>query len=183
MFTRKRISGHCPRIGNTAHDQKGKFAASDYKITLRRKRLNTILVLEIATAFTLIIWLADLTAEKVSGAIYPIENALEVNSEPQILTKQAIIDEITSQANLFGIDPDKAIALAKCESQLDPFAKNPKSTARGLYQYLIGTWEETQSAKNGLERNDYKANIREAMIDLANGEAWRWPDCRLVAGL
>lgn len=26
-------------------------------------------------------------------------------------------------------------------------------------------------------RTDYKANIREAMIDILNGEIWRWEDC------
>jgi len=92
-------------------------------------------------------------------------------------TKERVEKEIREQAELFGVDQDRAVALAKCESGLRWDAKNPNSTARGVMQYLIGTWEETDSAKKGLERNNYKANIREAMIDLANGEEWRW-DCK-----
>jgi len=176
MFKRK-------KIGNPSHSKQGKFASSDYKITLRRQKLTKIIVVETALLITLTIILADLTAQMVAEAIYPIPEALKRNIEPQKTTQELIIDEITAQAQLFGVDVDKALALAKCESGLNPVAKNPSSTARGVYQYLIGTWEETESAKNGLERNDYKANIHEAMLDLANGEAWRWPACRLVAGL
>ena len=70
------------------------------------------------------------------------------------------------------------LALASCESEYKWNAKNPTSTARGIFQYLIGTWEETESAKKGLERNNIEANIREAMIDILNRETWRWVDCR-----
>lgn len=92
-------------------------------------------------------------------------------------TKEQVIEEIKKQSVIFGVDTEYALALAKCESGFNYKAKNPKSTARGVYQYLIATWEATESAKQGKERNDYRANIREAMIDLANGEDDKWQQC------
>lgn len=89
-------------------------------------------------------------------------------------TKEQVVEEIKKQSTIFGVDTDLALRIAECESGYYYKAKNPDSTARGVYQYLIATWEATESAKQGKERNDYKANIREAMIDLANGEHSKW---------
>jgi hypothetical protein len=98
--------------------------------------------------------------------------------------KSVIEAEIRKQAKQFNLDPDMMVELAKCESSLDNLAKNDKSTALGVYQYLIKTWEETESfKKERISRTDYKANIREAMIDMANGEIWRWKDCADKIGL
>lgn len=95
-----------------------------------------------------------------------------------------IESEIKSVAAEFKLDPVKMVALARCESQLDNLAKNDTSTALGVFQYLIKTWEETESFKNKrIARTDYKANIREAMIDISNGEIWRWKDCARKVGL
>ncbi len=93
-------------------------------------------------------------------------------------TVEQVKEEIRKQSVLFGVNTHFALDLADCESGFDYKAKNPNSTARGVYQYLIATWETTESAKAGLERNNYKANIREAMIDIANGEHYqKWAEC------
>ena len=112
--------------------------------------------------------------------------------EPEVIIKEVIIEvekevlpptveevkiEIRKQARHFGVNEDMMVDLADCESDFIWNAKNKTSTARGVYQYLIGTWEETVSAKQGLERNNIEANIREAMLDILSGESWRWRDC------
>ena len=102
----------------------------------------------------------------------------------QRVPKDVIEAEIRQQAKQFNLDPDMMVALAICETSLNNLAKNDESTALGVYQYLIKTWEETESfKKERISRTDYKANIREAMIDMANGEIWRWPDCADKLGL
>ncbi len=94
------------------------------------------------------------------------------------VSKEVIINEIKSQSKEFNLGENYMINLAFCESGHNNLAKNPTSTAVGVYQYLIKTWEETESWKNHrIARTDYKANIREAMVDISNGENWRWPDC------
>jgi len=86
--------------------------------------------------------------------------------------------EIEKQSKEFNLDPAFMLKLAECESNFNNLAENPVSTAQGVYQYLIGTWEETESWKNEKRaRTDYKANIREAMIDIANGEYFRFKEC------
>ncbi len=102
----------------------------------------------------------------------------------ELVPVEVIKQEIVRQAEIYDVDPDKALKLAECESQFNNLAKNPNSTALGVYQYLIKTWEETQSFKKHRKaRTDYKANIREAMLDIANGEVYkRWPECAGKAG-
>jgi len=83
--------------------------------------------------------------------------------------------EIVKQANIYGVDPDLMLSIAFCESGYNNIAKNPDSTALGSFQYLIRTWQETDSFKlEKKARTDYKANILEATKDVANGEIWRW---------
>jgi len=94
------------------------------------------------------------------------------------IPKEEIIAEIKRQSKEFNLGEKFMIDLAFCESGCNNLIKNPKSTAVGVYQYLIGTWNETESWKNHkIARTDYKANIREAMIDISNGENFRWIDC------
>lgn len=40
-----------------------------------------------------------------------------------------------------GISPTTALSIAQCESGFDPAAQNPVSSAGGLYQFTIPTWE------------------------------------------
>ncbi len=47
---------------------------------------------------------------------------------------------IRSAAEEFDVDPVVMLNLAQCESGMRPEAKNPKSSAAGLYQYLDTTW-------------------------------------------
>lgn len=41
----------------------------------------------------------------------------------------------------YGVSTETALRIAKCESRLDPFAKNHKSSAKGVYQFVNKTWE------------------------------------------
>ena len=93
-------------------------------------------------------------------------------------TVEDVKNEIIAQSKIFGVNTDLALAIAFCESGFRWNARNTQSTARGVYQYIAGTWAGTESDKQGLDRYNYKANIREAMIDMANGEAaHQWRDC------
>lgn len=126
----------------------------------------------------------DVATASAEAATTVIPERLEENITPpveQVIyapTVEEVKKEIIKQSRQFGLNENTMLALADCESEFIWNAKNPKSTARGIFQYLIGTWEETESAKKGLERNNIEANIREAMIDILNRETFRWVDCR-----
>lgn len=47
---------------------------------------------------------------------------------------------IDSAADEFGVSAHTMRELARCESTFNPGAKNPESSARGLFQYLDTTW-------------------------------------------
>ena len=101
-----------------------------------------------------------------------LEKEYEYNEK---VPKEVVRMEIISQASKFGLGIDTMLKLAECESNFDNLAKNPKGTATGVYQFTIATWHETASWRNRrIAPTSYKANIREAMIDISNGEEWRW---------
>jgi uncharacterized protein YraI len=75
-----------------------------------------------------------------------------------------IIDIITVAATRYGQSPAAMIAVARCESNLDPRAVNRSSGASGLFQFLPGTWRTTPYAGESIF--DPRAN--------ANAAAWMW---------
>jgi uncharacterized protein YraI len=76
----------------------------------------------------------------------------------------SIVDIITAAANRYGQSPSAMIAVARCESNLNPNAVNPRSNASGLFQFLPGTWRTTPYASSSIF--DPYAN--------ANAAAWMW---------
>jgi len=81
---------------------------------------------------------------------------------------QDIKDMITRAAQARGVDPAVAIAIARAESSLRPDAKNPDSSAKGLYQVTDETWSDYGGAKG--RALDPDENIRVGMdILVKNG--------------
>lgn len=144
--------------------------------------------------FSAIILLATITAVRATTSLIKADEPsqpilAEEDLPPSTIlpiiepTKEQVKEEIIRQAELFGLGSNIMLDLANCESGLRWNAKNANSTATGVYQYLEGTWNRTKSAEKGISRLDYKANIREAMIDIANGEESKWQECLDKANL
>ena len=55
---------------------------------------------------------------------------------------------LRNKAAEYDIDPDLFVSLAKRESGLRPEAKNPGSTAGGLFQFIDGTWNRYGNKKD-----------------------------------
>ena len=83
---------------------------------------------------------------------------------PPVSSGNAIVDIITAAANRYGQSPSALLAVARCESNLDPNAYNARSGASGLFQFLPGTWRTTPYAASSIF--DPTAN--------ANAAAWMW---------
>lgn len=65
------------------------------------------------------------------------------------------------QALSYGINSEQAILIALCESRLDPYAQNPTSSAKGLYQFTDPTWEYIKAQGHQF---DAEENIKQFMI-------------------
>ncbi len=75
-----------------------------------------------------------------------------------------IIAIITAAARRYGQSPSAMIAVARCESTLNPRAVNRSSGASGLFQFLPSTWRTTP----------YAAQSIFDPVASANAAAWMW---------
>jgi uncharacterized protein YraI len=76
----------------------------------------------------------------------------------------SVTEIITEAANRYGQNPAAMLAVARCESGLNPAAYNARSGASGLFQFLPGTWRTTPFASY---------SIFDAWAS-ANAAAWMW---------
>lgn len=77
--------------------------------------------------------------------------------------------EIIRQANFYNVSVNTALRIADCESKFNSEAKSPKSTAKGVYQFLDGTWKFVKAEGHPF---DYKENIKQFMLTYPNKPQW-----------
>lgn len=81
----------------------------------------------------------------------------------------SVRQEIIRQANFYNISVNTALRIAECESNFNPEAKSLKSTAKGVYQFIDGTWNYI-GAKG--HQYDYKENIKQFMLIYPKHPQW-----------
>lgn len=87
--------------------------------------------------------------------------------------ERQIEEKIRNAANEAGVDPQVAIDIARCESSLDQYASNPTSSAKGLYQFLDGTWDYIGAVGHQF---DIDESIKQFMIFYPIHPQW-WKNC------
>lgn len=101
--------------------------------------------------------------------ILPLQPETLVISE--IYAKEGDIAEVIIQeATKYGVDPDLALFLADVESNLNPTAKNPNSSALGIFQFIDSTWKTYCEG----ERTDPRDNSACAMKLISKGGMGHW---------
>lgn len=92
----------------------------------------------------------------------------------------AVADRIRFEAEARGENAETAVRIAQLESGLNPAAANPRSRARGLFQFMPGTWakmgggdrlDPVLSARNGVR---LMAQNREALARQLGRPAAEW---------
>lgn len=83
--------------------------------------------------------------------------------------RERVRASIIKQSKEHGVNTEIALAIAKCESNFNPYARNGRSTATGVYQFLDGTWNWIDAPG---KRTDYKENIRQFMIWYPKHPGW-----------
>jgi len=76
-------------------------------------------------------------------------------------TPEQVKEEIERQAALYGVNVKTALRIARCESTYVYNAKSRISTAKGVYQFIDGTWQWIGADGHQF---DYKENIKQFMI-------------------
>ena len=93
-------------------------------------------------------------------------------------TKDEVQALIRVHARAHGIDPQLPLAIAACESGFRWNAANGRSSARGVFQYLSGTWRSTEDGRNGASVLDAEANVRMAVSTIARSGTAPWAASR-----
>jgi hypothetical protein len=78
---------------------------------------------------------------------------------------QALIIQYSQQ---YGINPAVPLCIARLESGYNQFSKNKSSSASGVFQYLTGTFAQTDEGKSGLSVFDADANVKAAIKYMAS---------------
>lgn len=115
---------------------------------------------------------ASRAAEEYDGAAVIADQAPALVDDVELSSVQ-----LSPREYLFATYPSVAPALDRiiaCESGWDPWAKNPRSTASGLAQFLNTTWAGTPQARAGLSVFDGYANVDGAVWLYGQSGAWPW---------
>ena len=101
---------------------------------------------------------------------------------PDEPTQGQIRTYIAKTAGTYGVNQVLSLAIAKCESRFNPRAKNPKSSASGIFQIIKSTWEETMlrmELPTSTDVFDPEINIEAAMFLLSqDGGVNHWESSR-----
>lgn len=94
-----------------------------------------------------------------------------------------ISDKVRIAAVYYDVDANLALNIACAESQFIETARNPNSTATGVYQWLVGSWayytQRFYGTTEGKMRDNADDNIELSMLVLstvgsADWEASKW---------
>ena len=99
-----------------------------------------------------------------------MNNVIAMNHLPKEYRSSTIFELIEQYSDQYGVHLNLAIPLANFESKFNPLAKNPKSSAKGVYQFVDGTWKGLCKG-NVLDAED---NIKCAMRIIGDGGITHW---------
>ena len=114
------------------------------------------------------------SAALVAYATRATQERIVIKEVSKTWSKADIEAEIRLQASLYDLDANKMVAIAKCESGLNPVAMNKQSTATGVYQIIRGTWFQFKCTGGITTPQD---NIHCGMKIAVLGGLGHWPVC------
>lgn len=111
-------------------------------------------------------------AKAMKAELHTSQVQLAASPSPDPIEATSVTGIIAAAATEFGLDPSYLLAVAECESSLNPDAYNPAGY-HGLFQFDQTTW----SAYGYGSIYDPTAQSRTAARLIAAGQASRWPNC------
>lgn len=153
---------------------------AENKRLIRQRRNNELLGSAILGFFFALIVMSQLKPTKITSPepLKPIikTQAVEVTPTPKPFCKDAIscIRDIGEKQGRSNKTIMTMIRIAQKESHMNPLAKNKKSSARGLFQIIAGTWYSNDCVG---DKYDYKDNITCAYKILDGQGLYAWEVC------
>lgn len=102
-----------------------------------------------------------------------IVNEANIQQNDAVETKTPSIEEVKAeiirQAAIYGVNVNTALRISRCESGYVYNAKSKISTAKGVFQFIDGTWKWIGAAGH---QYDYKENIKQFMIWYPKFPSW-----------
>lgn len=89
-----------------------------------------------------------------------------------MLHRADVTEAIRLAASAYRVDYGHLYRTASCESGLSSSAKNPRSTASGLFQFLTSTWESTPYARESIWSPYANALAAAWMQSVGRGGEW-----------
>ena len=134
---------------------------------------KTIGLILLATAVAILIYSQPVSAPQAEAEQErPIQERQEViNPDPtrdEVKQYIALIAAITPEVKV-----EEAMAIASCESKYDAHAKNPSSTAKGVYQFTDPTWKWIKAEG---DQFNWQENIKQFFIWYQRYPSW-WSEC------
>ncbi len=96
----------------------------------------------------------------VSLPVVGTQSTTPLEEEVRNPTPEEVRAEIIRQAHVYGVSVKTALRIARCESGYQYNARNSTSSAKGVYQFIDGTWRWINAQGHQF---DYKENIRQFM--------------------
>jgi len=132
-----------------------------------------VMTQELTQARSSWLWLMEL--EKLNGPYAQPVKQRSISSFPRKPAPPLAPAEIRALVEAYfpAAWVDEALAVIQCESRFNPAAKNPHSTASGLFQFLRSTWDQWGEGSVF----DAGQNVKAAALMVQHYEDqswWRW---------
>lgn len=126
----------------------------------------------------LLIWCLFIQAKPVIGEEtqnLPLQQAI-VFELPKAPTREEVVNYIAIQSKEQGLNPEMMLCIAFHESGYNFLAKNPNSSASGIFQFLKGTWSATRTQMGMESSSPFNArdNIDTAIWKIKHGGIHAW---------
>jgi soluble lytic murein transglycosylase-like protein len=113
-------------------------------------------------------------AQALQGAARQRERAQRAAARAQGLGAESQAEHaVRAAAAAYGVEPGRLLAVARCESTLNPAATNGPYV--GLFQFGAPLWDQTPF--RDFSRSDPYANALAAAWAFSHGMGGHWPSC------
>lgn len=136
-----------------------------------RPRMNCLSATEIVGGIVILLFVG-LVIHTLAPSVYSMRQDMPSEAQNWRIKPDCIKDDIVclihKYSSKYGINTETALRIAGCESGLDQYARNPSSTASGVYQFTNTTWEYT----GGGEVFDAEQNVERFMQFYSTNKHW-----------